>query len=389
MYTMRPNLRQDLVSIRDLATGKISSAWKVAPLYLPAHEPVGSKLTVRSGLDDKAEIGSIEHRQVLPARTIDLGNSRSLDVPPLHAFSIQSARVITDARAFAGFVSDRGAIVAEVSEDYRARGGDYASLVRLQRYPRRRRRVGHAASLLTGGGGSPTYFHWLYDVLPRIALLECADYLHEGIVYIVPRLDHPYMRDTLQLLGIDLSSCVQLEGPAVIEASSLAVSEGHRSYRRVEPWIPQFLRDRLLVGKPTTGRKFYANRRDATVRRILNEDRLEAALLSRGFESIALSSYSFSEKVQLFASADLVIAPHGAGLSHVCFSSPGTRVVDVRDPAFYWPVFEDAARAVGVRYKTVDALSMIGWSRLPQRVRHMTADVDRILDVVDDELRGI
>lgn len=377
-----PLSRHDLAAVKARVTDKLSATLETAPLYVPSREPVGAKLTVRSGLDDVPEVGSIQHQEVLPARTIDLGSEGSIDAPPLHAFSLEPAGLITDARGFAGFVTDTGAIIAEVSEDYRAGVRDLASLTRLQRYPGRRR-VGPVVSLLTGGGGVPSYFHWLYDVLPRVALLEQAGYVREGDRFLVPRLTQGFQRETLDIMGIDPAGCEQLEGPTLLEADRIAVAAGHRSFRRVEPWIPQFLRDRLLIDEPQTGRRVYANRRDTNIRTILNEDRLESALADRGFESVSLSSLSFPEKVQLFASADVVVAPHGAGLSHVAFCSPGATVVDVRDPAFYWPVFGDAARGVNVHYQTVDALSMAGWSRLPPRVRHMDADVDRIMDAVD------
>ena len=39
--------------------------------------------------------------------------------------------------------------------------------------PRKLRKLnGVAASLLTGGGGNSNYWHWLYDVLPRLKLCE-------------------------------------------------------------------------------------------------------------------------------------------------------------------------------------------------------------------------
>jgi capsular polysaccharide biosynthesis protein len=241
-------------------------------------------------------------------------------------------------------------------------------------------------SLLTGGGGPQTYFHWMYDVLPRIALLEQAGYVRDGDSYLVPRLDQPFTHETLTMMGIDPAACVQLEGPTLLEADRMAVSEGHRSYRRVEPWIPQFLRDRLMTEQPQTGRRLYVNRRDTKIRKILNEDRLEVALASRGFESVSLASFSFAEQVRLFASADVVVAPHGAGLSNVAFCPPEASVVEFRDPAWFWPVFGDAARGVNVRYTLVDALSMVGWQRLPPRIRHMLADIDAIMDTVDENL---
>jgi capsular polysaccharide biosynthesis protein len=141
-----------------------------------------------------------------------------------------------------------------------------------------------------------------------------------------------------------------------------------------------------MTEQPQTGRRLYVNRRDTKIRKILNEDRLEVAPASRGFESVSLASFSFAEQVRLFASADVVVAPHGAGLSNVAFCPPEASVVEFRDPAWFWPVFGDAARGVNVRYTLVDALSMVGWQRLPPRIRHMLADIDAIMDTVDENL---
>lgn len=380
-----PISRHDLALLRDAAADKVAGMRSTAPLYVPARRPAGDSLTARSGLRDTG-VGSLDHREVLPPRRIELGDEGHIDAPALHAFELEPGRLITDARAFAGFVTDADAIISEISEDYRGNKQEFTSLTKLQRYPPHRR-VGSVVSLLTGGGGSPTYFHWLYDVLPRIWLLEQAGYVRDGDRYLVPRLDHGFMHETLELLGIDPAECVQLDGPTLLEADRVAVSAGHRNYRRVEPWIPRFLRERLVDEQPQTGRRLYANRRDTKIRNILNEDRLETALATRGFESVSLSTLSFREKVRLFASADVVVAPHGAGLSHVAFCPPGATVIDVRDPAFYWPVFGDAARGVAVDYQTIDALRMVGWSRLPERVRHMNVDVDPVMDAVDAVLR--
>ena len=34
------------------------------------------------------------------------------------------------------------------------------------------KKTGSVLSLLSGGGANKNYFHWLFDVLPRLSLLE-------------------------------------------------------------------------------------------------------------------------------------------------------------------------------------------------------------------------
>ncbi|MBD1921548.1 glycosyltransferase family 61 protein [Microcoleus sp. FACHB-831] len=46
-----------------------------------------------------------------------------------------------------------------------------------------------------------------------------------------------------------------------------------------------------------------------------------------GFEQVTLESLSVSDQAALFSSAQVVIAPHGAGLSNVVFCNRGTKVI--------------------------------------------------------------
>jgi hypothetical protein len=44
-------------------------------------------------------------------------------------------------------------------------------------------------------------------------------------------------------------------------------------------------------------------------------------------------------KIQIFNSAEVVIAPHGAGLSNLIFCNPGTKVIEIFHPNWMLPSF--------------------------------------------------
>ena len=47
----------------------------------------------------------------------------------------------------------------------------HTNLVMLNGTPRTKRKIsGKVLSLLTGGGGNENYWHWMFDVLPRIGI---------------------------------------------------------------------------------------------------------------------------------------------------------------------------------------------------------------------------
>lgn len=75
-------------------------------------------------------------------------------------------------------------------------------------------------------------------------------------------------------------------------------------------------------------RKLYVTRRNAKVRRLINEEEVADYLRERGFEVVALEERPLREQVQLFAEASLVVAQHGAGLVNLLFSRD-VRVLEV------------------------------------------------------------
>jgi capsular polysaccharide biosynthesis protein len=67
----------------------------------------------------------------------------------------------------------------------------------------------------------------------------------------------------------------------------------------------------------TTERKTGSTFRAGTPR---DEDEVVEMLRGYGFESYALEELSVATQVELFANAELVVAPHGAGLANVLYA---------------------------------------------------------------------
>jgi capsular polysaccharide biosynthesis protein len=96
--------------------------------------------------------------------------------------------------------------------------------------------------------------------------------------------------------------------------------------------------------------KLYVSRKDSKRRRMINEDILEAQLAARGFKIVTLSSLPLSEQFALFRAADVVVAPHGAGLSNLIFSRQGTRVIELSMSSYLNPCFAALGMALDLNY---------------------------------------
>lgn len=363
--------------------GKVARLRRSLPMYLPTRHPVGKDLQVIDRQSPGVAADTVDYREVLPPRTVPAGVGETIEAPALYACSVDRGTLITDGVLFHGVLAENNLLVAEVSADHGSKEGDWASFKRLKRLPPRIP-VGNGVSLLTGGGGLSNYGHWLYDVLPRLYLLRQAGFITPDARYLVPPLDSEFKHTSLDRLGITPDSCIEVGGPVAIDGDTIAASSGHRSHGRVEPWIAQFLRDAFLREAPQTGLRLYVNRRDTKIRRVLNEEALESALAERGFRSISAADFDFQDKMDLYSSAEVIVAPHGSGLANIAFCSPGTHIVEIDGDDWSDPWFGDVARAMDLRYNAIRGFRTVSPAWLPDIVRHLEVDVEQVVSTVDE-----
>ena len=97
---------------------------------------------------------------------------------------------------------------------------------------------------------------------------------------------------------------------------------------------------------------------EARARGISGHEPLLEELKGRGFELIAFETLSPIEQIAAMNRADVVIAPHGAGLANMVFARPDTHVIEIgtrQTQLHRWGDFLKCAHVAGCRYDTVFA----------------------------------
>ena len=128
-------------------------------------------------------------------------------------------------------------------------------------------------------------------------------------------------------------------------STGLVFSGSEIVYTSAEPRGPssiEFLRkvasERFGVDLGQGGtRRIYVSRNDGFGRHIHNEDEVMAYLEPLGFEKLFLGSLSIRDQMKVFAEAEFIVGPHGAGLINGIFSPPGTRVLEMFSPNMMVP----------------------------------------------------
>lgn len=185
-------------------------------------------------------------------------------------------------------------------------------------------------------GGRFNYGHFLIDCMAALAALERCG-LTERFTLITPALND-WQRETLRLfLGEPRAARVrEITAPVIhIDDAVFASAMDHFLHAPNRPL--DVVRARMLaaIDEPPTGvSRLYVNRLSDTKRPLVNELELEAALVARGFVSVAPETLSLSRQIALFRDADVIVGPTGAALANVLFCKPGAQVFELQPTNF-------------------------------------------------------
>ena len=200
-------------------------------------------------------------------------------------------------------------------------------------------------ALLSGLAGH-VYYHWMFDILPRLELIKRSEINFNDIDwFVVNSVSKPYQQETLKLLGVPSEKIIESDRHSHIQATELIVS----SFPGYLDWVPEgtvkFLRQTFLPQIDLVSNqadKIYISREKAKNRRLVNETEVSQLLNKFGFTTVFLEEMSFLEQVAIFANAKVIVAPHGSGLTNLAFCSPNAKVVELFSPNYirtdYWMI---------------------------------------------------
>ncbi len=189
------------------------------------------------------------------------------------------------------------------------------------------------------------FFHWMYDVLPGLHLIAKSGIALESIDYFVfNNTRFPYQKETLERLGIPREKIIESIYQPHIQAKKLIVPAPNlfQNQSATPEWICQFLKQQFLseeLRSVTPHRRIFISREKAGSRNVVNQEELIQRLKALNFETVVLESLTFAEQAELMATASVVVAPHGAGLSNIVFCQPGTKIIELFAPSYVPPCY--------------------------------------------------
>jgi len=202
-------------------------------------------------------------------------------------------------------------------------------------------------------GGDHNYCHWITRNLVKLALLEGTP--HESLPLLVNADLRGYQKEFLELLSIPAARLIPLERPSLVHVRELVVPTNLTNHLKMgigTQWLRRQLTHCMDASPP--GEYLFISRRDARVRRLVNEPAIEAELAPLGFTTIVPGEMSVREQICRFSRAKVIVGAHGAAFGNLVFAQPGTRVLEINSSfKSHIPDFTVLARVCGLKFASV------------------------------------
>jgi hypothetical protein len=176
------------------------------------------------------------------------------------------------------------------------------------------------------------FCRWWLDSLSKPMIVERADATFHGATPIMGTPFSAFQTQAVELLPhVKLTNEDRFYRADVVSSPGVAYGGGQRIASVVRELGPYWQTLARAAGM-TPGRPYdrvLISRRNAKIRRVVNEDELAARLAPMGFETVELETLTLAQQMDVFATANVIVSPHGAGLTNIMFSRPGMKLVEI------------------------------------------------------------
>ncbi|SDM61019.1 Protein of unknown function [Haloarchaeobius iranensis] len=197
----------------------------------------------------------------------------------------------------------------------------------------------------------PNYYHWMVETVPKIRYLRrFEESTGESVTLVIPQDSPPFVGETLQALDWPESRIERATEPAYAVENLVVPSFPQRRAADFE-WIRRRILGESATSPEADANNVYISRAGAVERQVLNEDAVMEMLSDHGFERYRLEDRPLMRNARLFSEADIVVAPHGAGITDIVFSTDCT-VIELFGDKVKQP-YEILASVLDLDYRAV------------------------------------
>jgi capsular polysaccharide biosynthesis protein len=265
-----------------------------------------------------------------------------IDLKNYYLYQIKNGRVYTDYVENVAII-DNNRIVEHAS--YQQVLGELlradTNSVLKKGTPRYKKNIkGTVVSLIQGASGNNNYFHWMFDILPKLELLRKFNKLQNIDYFYLPSLQ-AFQKETLSMLKIPLSKCIDSKKYRHIKAD-LILAVSHPWYQKgyileetknLQAWTINWVYESFISysKKFSCNKKIFIDRSESKFNhcQIINNNEVKYFLSNLGYSIYKTGELSIPEQIYLFNNAEIIIGAHGAAFTNLVFCKPNTKIIEI------------------------------------------------------------
>ena len=196
-------------------------------------------------------------------------------------------------------------------------------------------------SLLSGGAAKQNFWHWMFDTLPKIGLLQKAKIKIKNKFFLAPSISQKFQLESLIKLGIKKERILNGEKFRHLHAKKIITTDHPvifnnnptASIMDIPLWIIKWLRKSFLKNtkKYIYYDKIFLDRKKDTKidkRKITNINEVKNILIKNGFKIVTPEEYSFTQQIIFFNKAKIIAGIHGAAFANIIFCKKNTKIIE-------------------------------------------------------------
>lgn len=201
--------------------------------------------------------------------------------------------------------------------------------------PKIKKKIKGPILILSQGASGYNYFHWFFDILPKIYIAKKKFNLNYFNYFYLPKIKFEYQRKTLNYLKIPSRKILNSKSIKHFYSNEIIICE-HPYFKKKKWWdnykkIPDWIVSENLKNfkkskkskkiKNKYFKKIYIDRNDTSHphNQIANIKEIYKILKKYNFKIVQLAKINFNKQVNIFKNANLILAPHGAGLKNLIY----------------------------------------------------------------------
>ena len=193
---------------------------------------------------------------------------------------------------------------------------------------------------LTQGGSGNNYFHFLFDLIPKIYLLKKILSIESIDYFYVPKITG-WQKKIYKLFNIDEKKLIDshkyrhIQGDLVIAVSHpwYFKSDFQNETKNIPDWIINYNRSKFLplMKKFSNHKKVFLDRSSSKYNhcQIINYDETIDFIKNKDFKIYNVEELDFKEQIYLFNQASVIIGAHGAAFTNLIFCKPDTKIIEL------------------------------------------------------------